>query len=247
MLARRIVPTMLVRGRTLVKGKQFAGDRSVGHAAQAARVNAMRGVDSLMILDIAATKERRGPDLAMVHEMSESIFIPLAVGGGIRTIEDIRNLLNNGADTVVICTAAQEVPGFVKQAATKFGSQAITVSVDVRNGMVTTQCGQVALAVSPVDWAKEMVAQGAGEILLTSVDRDGMMEGYDLGLIHAVSSAVDVPLIASGGCSGYGDMYQAIRAGADAVAAGALFSFTDCTPAGAAKYLKSKGVEVRTK
>jgi cyclase len=251
-LAKRIIPTMLVRGRTLVKGERFNSWRSIGHAAQAARVHAMRGVDELLILDIAATAESRGPDLDMVSELADGCHIPITVGGGVRRIEDIRNLLLAGADKVCIGTAFFEKPNLVKEAASKFGSQAIVVSVDSDAGSVTVRCGSK-------DWgylhgptwtepkAVATLAQtdGAGEILLQSVNRDGTMEGYDIDLIREVASALTVPLIVSGGCSGFGDMARAFAAGADACAVGALFAFSDATPRGAALYLKDQGLEVR--
>ena len=245
MLAKRIIPTLLVRGRTLVKGERYDGWRSIGHALQGAQVHAKRGVDELIVLDIAATAEGRGPDLDMVREITAGCFIPVTVGGGIRTIEHITALLRSGADKVCIGTAFWEVPGLVRRAAERFGRQAIVVSVDVRGGVCTSRCGRDQVHPDPVRAAMEAQNEGAGEILLSSVDRDGTMQGYDIPLIRAVSRAVDVPVIASGGCSGYPDMLSAFEAGADACAAGALFAFSDSTPKGAARYLKSKGLEVR--
>lgn len=257
MLAKRIIPTMLVRGRTLVKGERFDSWRSIGHALQAAKVHARRGVDELMILDIAATAEDRGPDLSMVRELSEGCFIPITVGGGVRSLDDIDALLRAGADKVCIGTAAYELPTLVPDAALRFGSQAIVVSVDVRH--VPLHGGREAKFVrtrngtdmppgghsSPRLWADTLAQAGAGEILLSCVNRDGTMAGYDLDLIRKVAQAVSVPVIASGGCSGYGDMLDAFAAGADACAAGALFAFTDATPKGAAQYLREQGLEVR--
>lgn len=236
---------MLVRGRTLVKGQQFAGDRSVGHAAQAARVNAMRGVDELCILDIAATAEKRGPDLTLIGELAQGCFIPITVGGGVRSIEQIDSLLRSGADKVAICTAAQEVRGLIRKASRRFGAQALVGCVDVRDGHASVQCGRIVLEATPVDWARRLQDEGVGEILLTCVDRDGLMSGYDLDMIESVAAALDIPLVASGGCSGYDDMLAAIRRGADAVAAGALFQFSDCTPKGAARFLSAQGLEAR--
>lgn len=257
MLAKRVIPTMLVRGRTLVKGERFNGWRSIGHAAQAARVHARRGVDELMILDIAATAEGRGPDLGLVRELSQDCFIPITVGGGVRSLQDIDALLRAGADKVAIGTAAYELPMLVPDAAARFGSQAIVVSVDVRhvplhdgkdgkfvrtrNGTDMPPGGHS----SPRVWADTLAQAGAGEILLSAVNRDGTMAGYDLDLIREVAQAVSVPVIASGGCSGYEDMLAAFKAGADACAAGALFAFTDATPRGAAQHLRARGVEMR--
>jgi cyclase len=235
-LAKRIIPTMLVRGRTLVKGKQFAGDRSIGHVLQAARVHAARGVDELCILDIGATAEGRGPDLEMVRELSDGCFIPITVGGGVKSLQDIDALLRAGADKVCIGAAMDGDPGLLTAAAERFGRQALVVALDVAAGVDVRAAATKALA-----WRH----RGAGEILLQSVERDGMMCGYDLGLIRAVSSVVSIPVIASGGCSSYKDMHEAFIAGADACAVGALFAFSDETPRGAARWLKSRGVEVR--
>lgn len=246
MLAKRIIPTLLVRGRTLVKGERFDGWRSVGHALQGAQVHAGRGVDELCILDIAATNDGRGPDLQMVSEITANCFIPVTVGGGVRTLDDITALLRSGADKVCIGTGYWEEPTLVRRAAQRFGRQAIVVSVDVRLGQCTSRCGSKQVHADPVRAAVEAQNEGAGEILLSCVDRDGTMQGYDIPLIREVSQAVDVPVIASGGCSGYSDMLNAFKAGADACAAGALYAFTDCTPKGAARFLKSQGLEVRT-
>lgn len=246
MLAKRIIPTLLVRGRTLVKGERYDSWRSIGHALQGAKVHAKRGVDELLILDIAATAEGRGPDLDMVRELSEGCFIPITVGGGVRSLADIDALLRAGADKVCIGTAAFELPSLIPDARQRFGAQAIVASLDVRGGQVTYRCGSYALEPdTPRAVALALERAGAGEILLSSVDRDGTMAGYDLDLIREVAQAVDVPVIASGGCSGYEDMLAAFRAGADACAAGALFAFTDSTPRGAAQHLKAHGVEVR--
>lgn len=245
MLAKRIIPTLLQRGHTLVKGVSYDGWRSVGAAQQAMRIHAARGVDELIYLDIAATPEGRGPDFEMVKKLTANFYTPITVGGGVRTLEDIRMLLAAGADKVAICTAMFDDPMMVRNAADKFGSQAICVAIDALAGGVSMRCGRVATEVDPVTWARDAEAMGAGEILLSSVERDGTMQGYDIDLIRAVSNAVDIPVIASGGCSGYADMLAAIQAGSSGVAAGALFQFTDATPRGAAEYLKSHGVEVR--
>lgn len=251
MLAKRVIPTLLCRGRTLVKGQKFDSWRSIGHALQGARVHAKRGVDELLILDIAATAEGRGPDLDMVRELSEGCFIPITVGGGVRSVEDIRNLLLAGADKVAVCTWLH-APGqtLLEDASARFGRQAIVACVEYRlvhglGNLTTYRCGTQSLLASPQDWARWLDGHGAGEILLSSIDRDGTMTGYDLDLIREVSQAVSVPVIASGGCSGYPDMLAAFKAGADACAAGALFAFTDSTPKGAAQFLKQHGMEVR--
>jgi cyclase len=244
---------MLVRGRTLVKGEQFNSWRSIGHALQAAKVHAMRGVDELMILDISATAEGRGPDLKMVEELSAGCFIPITVGGGVRSLKDIDALLRAGADKVAVCSHAAKYPEFIQEAASRFGNQAIVVGLDVLNGKAAwTNCatgitGRMKNGEKwgAVDWAKRFQNEGAGEILLSCVERDGMMQGYDLDLIREVSQAVSIPVIASGGCGSYEHMLEAFKAGADACAAGAIFAFSDATPKGAAMYLKNNGLEVR--
>ena len=248
MLAKRVIPTMLVRGRTLVKGRQFSGDRSIGHAQQAARVHAMRGVDELLILDIGATAENRGPDLDLVRELSAGCFIPITVGGGVKSLADIDALLRAGADKVAIGNACFAGPGLLGQAATRFGNQAIVAIINyprvhllVRNHVQLTEM-RITTAAELAHYYK---TSGAGEILLQNMGRDGTMEGYDLDLIECVANAVDIPVIASSGCSGYADMHEAIKRGASGVAAGALFAFTDCTPRGAAEYLRAHDVEVR--
>ena len=232
MLCKRIIPTMLVRGRTLVKGERFNGWRSIGHALQAARIHASRGVDELCILDISATAEGRGPDLDMVRELSEGCFIPITVGGGIRSLEHIDELLRAGADKVCIRSGR----GVIPEASQHFGRQAIVYSLDYVSD---------ATPESVAEAARNFESLGAGEILLQAMDRDGVMTGYDLDTVRKVSAAVDIPVIASGGCGSYEHMLQAFQAGADACAAGAMFAFTDQTPKGAARFLKSKGLEVR--
>lgn len=219
----------------MVKGKGFAGDRSIGHVLQAAKVYAARQCDELCILDIAATSEGRGPDLEMVRALSADCFIPITVGGGVKTLDDIDALLRAGADKVCIGTAAFNSVSLVRDASRRFGRQAIVIPVDVRGGDVERA----------IIAAEVLESEGAGEILLQSVERDGTMTGYDLSLIREVSAATSIPVIASGGCSGYADMLAAIKAGADGVAAGALFAFTDSTPRGAAKYLREHDVCVR--
>lgn len=245
MLATRIIPTLLQCGTTLVKGKQFNSWRSVGHALQAIRIHQARGVDELIFLDIAATPEGRGPDFKMVEQLTHDCFCPITVGGGVRSIDDVHGLLESGADKVAIGTAAMENPRLLADIASRFGNQVLVVAIDVMNGHVAIECGAHDTTCDPRELAMSCEVDGAGEILLTSIDREGTMQGYDLELIRDVSQAVDIPVIAHGGCSGYEDMHDAIKAGASAVAAGALFQFTDCTPRGAAEYLKSKGVEVR--
>jgi cyclase len=236
MLAKRIIPTLLRDGDKLVKGEKFNGWRSVGHARQAVRVMAQRGVDEMVLLDITATPQGRRPDPKQIREYADECFMPLTIGGGIHSLDDIKTCLDNGADKVCIRTALFDNCGkVVTDASNKYGRQAVVVAIDYHeseraNVPMMAQLGQ---------------ARGAGEIILTCIDREGTTTGYDIDTIKAVSEAVTIPVIAHGGCSGYEDAYQAIKAGADAVAAGALFQFCDATPKGMAKYLFAKGVEVR--
>lgn len=246
MLATRIIPTLLCRGSALFKGERFNAWRQVGHARQAVRIHQSRGVDELILLDIAATPEGRGPDISMIQELSDECFSPLTVGGGVRDVEDVRELLIAGADKVSIGSH----PEVIRPAAEKFGSQAIVASVDAikyaDSWLVRCNCHtSTILGANPSDWSRRLQDAGAGEILLTSIDREGTLQGYDIDLISTVASAVNIPVIAHGGCGTYEHMYEAIQAGASAVAAGAMFQFTDHTPKGAAQYLASKGVEVR--
>jgi cyclase len=233
-LAKRIVPSILVRGKTAYKGPGFgaACTRSVGSALAIARTHARRGVDELLILDIGATPEGRGPDLDLVRALSDECFIPITVGGGVKTLGDIDALLRAGADKVAIGAAYRERPDFIDEAADRFGSQAIVAIVEHASTLS--------------DGRGELCIPGeAGEIVLQCRDLDGAMSGYDLALLSFLSDKVDVPMIISGGCSGAADMAAAIRHGADAVAAGALFQFTDATPRDCALYLKSHNIEVR--
>jgi len=247
-LSKRIIPTLLVKGRQLCKGKTFNSWRSVGVAAQAVRIHQQREVDEICILDVMATKEGRGPDLSLIEELSSVLFSPLSVGGGISNVEHVRTLLLAGADKVVIGTAATPYDDFIliRECVHAVGSQAITVSIDYRGDEVFTDNGTVCHPFDAIYWAVGAMNAGAGEILLTSIDREGTSEGYDLDMIKRVTDEVDIPVIAHGGCGSYEHMAQAIRAGASAVAAGSMFQFTDQTPREAAEYLQAQGIEART-
>lgn len=227
MLASRVIPIMLCKSRQLVRGKQFVNDRVIGVALQAARVHASRGVDELLIIDVAAAADGRTIDLGMIEELTDGIFVPVTVGGGVRTVEQIRALLKAGADKVLV--GSKPSPAFLFEAWQTFGSQAIVASVDDLS----------------LETAQRHACGGAGELLLNNPGRDGTMQGYNLDLIRKISSGVPVPVIACGGCSSYADMANALEAGASAVAAGALFAFEDATPKAAAEYLKQHGIEVR--
>jgi cyclase len=248
MLAKRIIPVLLADGNNLVKGQRMDSRRVVGHVQQAARVHQMRGVDELLILDVSATRENRGPDFEFVSVLTTGCFMPVTVGGGIRTLREIKDLLRVGADKVAICSTAVECPEFVNEASQCLGAQAIVVVIEATSsGQVTSHNGSVLHPElgSVLEYAKCMEEQGAGELIINSVDRDGMMCGYDLDLIQSVAAAVAIPVVACGGAGSYHDMLGAIKAGASAVAAGALFQFLDCTPKNAAKYLADCGLEVR--
>lgn len=247
MLAKRIIPTLLCRGRTLVKGQKFNSWRSVGVAEQAVRIYQAREVDELVLLDITATAEGRGPDLKLIEQLAQACFMPLAVGGGVRTVDDVRTLLKAGADKVVVGTSAYRDPYALFKMAEAVGSQAIVVAIDVRGKSVYVESGKTLTQSTPLRFAKMASWCGAGEILLTSIDREGTMAGYDLDLVRQVAAELDIPVIANGGCGSYEHMREAIQAGASGVAAGAFFQFSDATPAGAAEYLQGHGVEVRTK
>lgn len=235
MLATRVIPVLLKRGSALVKGERFNSWRSVGHVLQAAKVHAARHVDELIILDIGATPEGRGPDFDAIRELTRDCFCPLTVGGGVSSIDDARKLLAAGADKIAIGAASRKT-SIVRQVANKFGKQAVVSIVDYD---ATVERVRI------VGWCLEQQYWGSGEILLQSIERDGTMQGYDIETIRAASAAVDIPVIACGGCSGPEDMLNAVKAGASACAAGALFQFTDVTPRQCSEYLAAHGVEAR--
>lgn len=251
MLKTRIVPTLLFKNVGLVKGVGFDSWRRVGTAMQSIRVYNRREVDELILLDIAATPDRAKPNFREIDELADSCFMPLTVGGGVKNIDDIRNLLAVGADKVAVNTSAVETPELVRDGAREFGAQCIVVSIDVRQTDeggrdVVTHCGQQRTGINPIEWAKIVQGLGAGEILLTSVERDGTMGGYDLDLIHDVAAAVTVPVIASGGCGNYEHMAQVLQqTRAGALAAASIFHFTEQTPREAKLYLAERGFAVR--
>jgi imidazole glycerol-phosphate synthase subunit HisF len=248
----RIIPTLLYRNLGLVKGVRFDSWRRVGSAMQAVRVYNMREVDELVFLDIAATRDGRSPDFELVDELADECFMPLAVGGGVRSLADVRRLLRVGADKVVLNSAAVATPSLVTEASQRFGAQCVVVSIDVkRQGaggreVVWTHSGTVPTNLDPIAWARRVEELGAGEVLLCSVDRDGTMEGYDTRLLAAVSEAVALPVIASGGAGTYQHMADALReAKVSALAAASMFHFTEQTPLGAKRYLRDQGFSVR--
>lgn len=237
-----MIPVILHRGESIFKGEKFNSWRSVGSLRQAVRVHEMRGVDELCLLDISG----QAPDLALIRDIAGEVFAPLAVGGGIRSLEHASELIHHGADKVVLNTGTHlDQPSLITAVARKFGSQAVVVSMDCQTAEVFTHSGARPTGKCAVDWAQEVERLGAGEILLNSIEKDGTLQGYDLDLIAAVSNAVSIPVVACGGAGKLSDFRDALDAGAHAVAAGAIFQFTDTTPRDVARYLKTQGYPVR--
>jgi len=251
MLKIRVMPTLLFKNFGLVKSVQFDSWRRIGSVMQAVKVYNLREVDELVFLNISATPDGHPPDFETVDEIADECFMPLTVGGGVQSVADIRRLLQVGADKVAINTATVQNPELIQAAAQQFGSQCVVISIDVKhhsNGTyeVFTHAGTQATGKDPVMWAKEVESLGAGEILLTSIDRDGMMTGYDIDLTRKVSQAVSIPVIASGGAGNYEDMALVLQEGsASAVAAASIFHYTQQTPLEAKHYLKDRGLNVR--
>ncbi len=251
MLKVRIIPTLLWKDVGLVKGVGFDSWRRVGTVLPSIKVYNTREVDELILLDITATDSRREPDYEAIETLAAECFVPLTFGGGIRSVGIIRNVLKAGADKVAINSAAYENAAIVSEGADLFGSQCIVASIDFKHEPDgSLQCyshsGKKPTGKDPVVWAKKMADAGAGEILLTSIERDGSMLGYDLEILRRVSDSVSIPVIASGGAGNYEHMYQALHEGrATAVAAAAIFHFTEQTPLEAKAYLAERGVPVR--
>jgi cyclase len=251
MLKVRIIPCLDVKDGRVVKGVNFEGLRDAGDPVEQAIVYDRAGADELCFLDITASHENRGTLLDVVHRTAEVCFMPLTVGGGVRTLEDIRALLLAGADKVSINTAAVSRPEFVKEAAEKFGSQCIVAAIDAKGVgggryEIFTHGGRKATGIDAVAHAQKLVGFGAGEILLTSMDRDGVKSGYDLELTRAVSDAVPVPVIASGGVGKVQDLVDGVTKGhASAVLAASIFHFGEVTIAEAKTALKNAGLPVR--
>jgi cyclase len=247
----RVIPTLLWKNVGLVKGISFDSWRRVGPVLPAIKVYNLRHVDEIILVDITATSEKREPDYEAVAEFTAECFIPITIGGGIGSIKHITNLLRAGADKVAINSCIFDNPTIVSEASSRFGSQCIVASIDVRKRPDGTyECyknsGTIPTGQEVVSWARSVEASGAGEILLTSIEKDGTMSGYDLDLIRLVRDAIKIPVIASGGAGNYQHMYEAISAGgASAVAAASIFHFTEQTPIEAKKYLAGKGVPVR--
>jgi cyclase len=251
MLCKRLIPCLDVKDGRVVKGVRFVELRDAGDPVAAALAYDAQGADELVFLDITASHEGRATMLDVVRRTAEGIYMPLTVGGGIRSLEDIRTLLRAGADKVSLNTAALERPALVSEAARAFGSQCIVVAIDAKSTsadrwQVFTHGGRRSAGRDAVEWAREATKLGAGEILLTSMDRDGTGAGYDLALTRAVADAVSVPVIASGGVGSLEHLREGVVEGrADAVLVASLFHFGQHTVAEAKRYLDERGVPVR--
>ncbi|MHB8232974.1 MAG: imidazole glycerol phosphate synthase subunit HisF [bacterium] len=250
MLAKRIIPCLDIRNNEVVKGVNFEDLRSAGNPVELAKRYNDELADELMFLDITATHEKRKTILELVKKISENIFIPFSVGGGVSDIEDIRNLLNGGADKVSINTAAVIKPDLIDTAAKKFGSSTIVIAIDAKKigdeYIVFTHGGRNNSGINAIDWAKEIYNRGAGEILLTSMDRDGTKNGYEINLTSSVVKNVKIPVIASGGARDAKDMEEVFaKADASAALAASIFHYEETGIVNIKKYLKSKGINVR--
>lgn len=250
MLAKRIIPCLDVKDGRVVKGVGFVNLRDAGDPVEQARVYDAEGADELVFLDITASHERRGTVLEMVRAVAESVFIPFTVGGGIRTVEDMRAMLLAGADKVSVNSAAVQDPNLVAAGAREFGSQCVVAAVDARRRPggweVYVNGGRVATGLDAVQWAQHLAELGAGEILLTSMDADGVQTGYDVALTRAVADAVPIPVIASGGAGALEHFYAALTEGrADAALAASLFHYRQLSIADVKRYLAARQVPVR--
>ncbi len=251
MLAKRIIPCLDVTAGRVVKGISFVALRDAGDPVEIARRYDEQGADELTFLDITASSDDRGIMFRIIEEVAKQVFIPLTVGGGVRQVEDVRNLLNAGADKVSINTSAVVNPQLVADAAARYGSQCIVVAIDAKQVApgrweVFTHGGRKATGLDVVEWAKKMQALGAGEILLTSMDRDGTKSGFDLALTRAVTDALEIPLIASGGVGNLQHLVDGVKlGGADAVLAASIFHYGEYTVQQAKKYMAHQGIEVR--
>ncbi len=255
MLAKRIIPCLDVDAGRVVKGVKFVDIRDAGDPVEVARRYNEEGADEITFLDITASSDDRDTIVHVVEQVASEVFIPLTVGGGIRTCDDIRRMLNAGADKVGINTAAVFNPEFVKEATTRFGSQCIVVAIDAKKVSgegeplkweIFTHGGRKPTGLDAVEWAQKMVEYGAGEILLTSMDRDGTKIGFDLDLTRAISDAVPIPVIASGGVGDLQHLVDGVdQGGADAVLAASIFHFAEYSVGEAKQYMAERGIEVR--
>lgn len=250
MLAKRIIPCLDVTDGRVVKGVNFLELRDAGDPVEIAKRYDEQGADEITFLDITASSDNRGLLLGIIEQVASQVFIPLTVGGGVREVEDVRRLLNAGADKVSINTSAVLNPQLVADAAARFGSQCIVVAIDAKqvgdHWEVFTHGGRKATGIDAVEWAKKMVALGAGELLVTSMDRDGTRIGFNLPLNRAISDAVDVPIIASGGVGNLLHLVEGVQeGGADAVLAASIFHYGEFTVRQAKEYMRDHGIEVR--
>ncbi|MCW8911449.1 MAG: imidazole glycerol phosphate synthase subunit HisF [Gammaproteobacteria bacterium] len=254
-LAKRIIPCLDVDNGRVVKGVQFVDIRDAGDPVEVARRYDKEGADEITFLDITASSDDRETIVHVVEQVAEQVFIPLTVGGGIRTVDDVRRMLNAGADKVAINTAAVFNPEFVKEASERVGSQCIVVAIDAKKVSaegepdrweIFTHGGRKPTGLDAIDWARKMADYGAGEILLTSMDRDGTRIGFDLALTRAISEAVPVPVIASGGVGNLDHLADGVTEGkADAVLAASIFHFAEYTVQQAKEHMASRNIEVR--
>jgi cyclase len=253
MLTKRIIPCLDVTGGRVVKGVKFLELRDAGDPVEVAEIYDRQGADELTFLDITASSDQRDIIIDVVRRTAERAFMPLTVGGGVRKVDDIRRLLNAGADKVSINTAAVHRPEFVREAAERFGAQCIVVAIDARRiageerWEVYTHGGRNPTGIDAVEWAQRMEEYGAGEILLTSMDRDGTKDGYDIPLTRTIVDAVSIPVIASGGVGTLEHLYDGfVKAGASACLAASIFHYREYTIEEAKEYLRERGVAVRT-
>jgi len=254
-LAKRIIPCLDVDNGRVVKGVQFVDIRDAGNPVDVARRYDEEGADEITFLDITASSDNRETIVHVVEEVANEVFIPLTVGGGIRTVDDVRRMLNAGADKIAINTAAVFNPEFVREASDKVGSQCIVVAIDAKKVSkegeplrweIFTHGGRKSTGLDAIEWAKKMVEFGAGEILLTSMDRDGTKIGFDLPLTRAISEAVSVPVIASGGVGNLDHLADGVIEGlADAVLAASIFHFAEYTIQEAKQHMADRGIEMR--
>ncbi|WOG28142.1 imidazole glycerol phosphate synthase subunit HisF [Endozoicomonas sp. 8E] len=254
-LAKRIIPCLDVDNGRVVKGVQFLDIRDAGDPVEVARRYNEEGADEITFLDITASHEDRDTMVHTVERMASEVFIPLTVGGGIRKVEDIRAMLNAGADKVSINTAAVFNPEFVQEAADRFGSQCIVVAIDAKKVSLSgeperweifTHGGRKPTGLDAIEWARKMQQLGAGEILLTSMDQDGVKNGYDIGVTRAISNALDIPVIASGGAGNLDHLVEGVKEGkADAVLAASIFHFAEYSIPQAKAYMAKHGIEMR--
>ncbi len=254
-LAKRIIPCLDVDAGRVVKGVQFVDIRDAGDPVEIARRYNREGADEITFLDITASSDERDTMVHVVEAVAAEVFIPLTVGGGIRTVDDVRRMLNAGADKVAINTAAIFNPGFVREASDTFGNQCIVVAIDAKRVSapeepprweIFTHGGRRETGIDAVDWAERMQEMGAGELLVTSMDRDGTKQGFDLALMRAITERVRIPVIASGGVGNLDHLADGIlKGGADAVLAASIFHFGEYTIGQAKRHLAERGIEVR--